>query len=351
MWQLRETRPVPAARRAGRQAAEPAAAGGRTCSRSSWTPPITRVVAGANWSTVVHLLATYDEALVLDRAREIRGATGPGSSKTVRRIAILTLGDARPDVPAALAFLGLEGQTGASARRDQPRGRNERRKLVGPAVDVPGGKVTAYDDDVQDADRQREAGRAWTTRAPTRCPTQAGCSSPALTPRGSTRGRHLGWVTGISAPITGHGGDPLGEAGPGGGWDAKSTEVPFFYESRNAEPAAPGSTSPSPQGPRSSIALTRACPRSAPASRRSPGPQRWSSASGSTPTSCAAWRCSTRTTMVVEFTFLGPGRRAPAAEPRGHRQGWWWGPAPSPPRGAAQPVPRLDVLRAAMNAR
>ncbi len=195
------------------------------------------VVAGASWSTVVHLLATYDEALVLDRAREIPRRHGAGILETVRRIAILTLGDAH-HVPRALAFLGLEGQTGASARPTHYRAMNEG-KPVGPAVDVPGGKVTTYDD-VQDANRQG----GWTgldyegADAPNTGWLQFGCRDAEGL---DARGDHLGWVTGISAPITGQPGRIHWEKPENARWhvDAKSTEVPF-YESKNAETRSSG---------------------------------------------------------------------------------------------------------------
>jgi len=195
------------------------------------------VVAGASWSTVVHLLATYDEALVLDRAREIPRRHGAGILETVRRIAILTLGDAH-HVPRALAFLGLEGQTGASARPTKPGAMNER-KPVGPAVDVPGGKVTTHDD-VQDAHRQG----GWTglvyegADAPNTGWLQFACRDAEGL---DARGDHLGWVTGISAPIAGQPGRIHWEKPENARWhvDAKSTEVPF-YESKNAEGRSSG---------------------------------------------------------------------------------------------------------------
>jgi hypothetical protein len=100
-------------------------------------------VKTGSWSMVAVLLNAYNEADVLSRARQIQQVQGAAGVQEARRYAAMAMPAGSPAL-RALAFLPLESKTGASARPTSQPAMNER-TAVGPAVNVPGGKVSTYD--------------------------------------------------------------------------------------------------------------------------------------------------------------------------------------------------------------
>ena len=94
------------------------------------------------WGLLVLLLNAYAEADVLPRARQIQQVHGAAGVREAVRTASMML-PAESVVMRALAFLPLEGKTGAAARPFSQPAMNER-GAAGPAVNVPGGTVTTY---------------------------------------------------------------------------------------------------------------------------------------------------------------------------------------------------------------
>jgi len=190
-----------------------------------------------NWSMVAILLNAYNEADVLPRARQIQQVHGAAGVSEAVRYASMML-PAENVVMRALAFLPLEGKTGAAARPFSQPAMNER-GAAGPAVNVPGGKVTTYKDA---GDVLTSSG--WTAlvyEGPDAQQTgwlQFACREAVMY---DDKDQPIGYETRPTAPIKGqpetlHWGTPTD---PHWHLDAQSTDYPF-YESPDAQTGKSG---------------------------------------------------------------------------------------------------------------
>ena len=106
-------------------------------------PAYAAAVAGANWAYIVVLLRGYPDADVLARTRDIQAAHGVPGVRNCAMWAGMIL-DSDHIISRSLAFLPLETQTGAAARPASTQTMTMG-PAAGPAVNVPGGAVTTYD--------------------------------------------------------------------------------------------------------------------------------------------------------------------------------------------------------------
>lgn len=190
-----------------------------------------------NWSMLVLLLNAYAEADVLPRMRQIQQTHGAAGVRETTRQASMML-PAGSVVMRALAFLPLESKTGAAARPFSQPAMNER-GAAGPAVNVPGGKVTTYKDA---GDILTSSG--WTAlvyEGPDAEQTgwlQFACREAVMY---DDKDQPIGYETRPTAPIAGQPerlrwGTPQD---PKWHLDAQSTDFPF-YESRDSQSGKSG---------------------------------------------------------------------------------------------------------------
>src|ERR1044072_5109390 len=115
-----------------------------------------QMIQERNWSMLAVMLSAYHEADVLPRARQIQQAHGAAGLQNVAIFAV-HLDSPGDVVMRTLAFLPLEGKTGAAARPISQPAMNER-DAAGPAAGVGAGKVTTY----KDAGDMFHAAHGWT---------------------------------------------------------------------------------------------------------------------------------------------------------------------------------------------
>jgi hypothetical protein len=179
-----------------------------------------------DWSRVIILLKSYDEPDMVSRARQIQAMHGDAGVQEARQAGAAFL-PADHLAMRALAFLPLETKTGAAARPFSQPAMNERTP-VGPAVNVPGGKVTTYDNA---GDVLTQTG--WTALAyegadaPSTGWLQFACREAE---KFDAKGGSLGFVTGVTHSIAGQA-EPLKWGTPQAPhWhiDARSPDAPFY---------------------------------------------------------------------------------------------------------------------------